>query len=61
MREYTLNDIKYNPDPITLCPLGQKDDVDEEDLKADGKRNRELMERLFREFEERKVSGNRIL
>ena len=60
MREYTLNDIKFNPEPITLYPLGQKDDMDEEFLKADGKKNRELMERLFREFEERKVSGNRI-
>ena len=38
MREYTLNDIKFNPEPITLCPLGQKDDVDEEFLKADGKK-----------------------
>lgn len=61
MREYTLNDIKFNPEPITLCPLGQGDDTDEEVIKTTGKKNRELMERLFREFEERKASGNRIL
>lgn len=61
MSEYTLNDIRFNPEPLTLCPLGKGDNVDEEIIKAEGKKNRELMKRLFQEFEERKATGNRIL
>ncbi len=28
MSEYTLNDIKFNPAPLTLCPAGQGDNAD---------------------------------
>lgn len=61
MSDYTLNDIKFNPPPLTLCSLGQGDNVDEEVIKTTGKKNKELMERLFREFDKRKTTGNRIL
>lgn len=54
MSEYTLNDIKFNPAPITLCPAGQRDDVDEEELKQIFQENKELLERLERQFQERK-------
>lgn len=53
MSEYTLNDIKFNPEPITLCPAGQSDDVDEEELRQMFRENKELLERLERQFQER--------
>lgn len=61
MSEYTLNDIKFNPAPITLCPAGQGDSADEEELKKAFDKNRELMERLERQFNERKMLGQRIV
>ena len=61
MSEYTLNDIKFNPAPITLCPAGQGDDMDEEELQRVFQKNRELMERLERQFNERKLQGQRII
>ena len=39
MSDYTLNDIKFNPTLLTLCPLGQGDNVDEEVIKTTGKKN----------------------
>lgn len=61
MGEYTLNDIKFNPEPITLCPIGQGDNADKEELKKTFQKNKELMERLERQFNERKVLGQRIV
>lgn len=61
MSEYTLNDIKFNPAPLTLCPVGQGDNVNEEELKKTFQKNKELMERLEQQFNERKVLGQRII
>lgn len=61
MSEYTLNDIKFNPAPITHCPAGQGDNVDKEELKKAFQKNRELIERLECQFNERKVLGQRII
>lgn len=58
MSEYTLNDIKFNPAPITLCPAGQRDDVDEEELRQIFRENKELLKRLERQFRERKNKPN---
>ncbi len=60
MSEYTLNDIKFNPAPYTL-PIGQGDNADKEELKGAFQKNRELMERLERQFNERKMMGQRIV
>ena len=61
MSEYTLNDIKFNPAPLTLCPAGQEDNADKEELKKAFQKNKELMERLERQFNERKLQGQRII
>lgn len=61
MGEYTLNDIKFNPAPLTLCPIGQGDNADKEKLKKTFQKNKELAERLERQFNERKMSGQRIV
>lgn len=61
MSEYTLNDINFNPAPLTLCPIGQGDNADKEELKRTFQKNRELMERLEQQFNERKMSGQRII
>ena len=61
MSDYTLNDIKFNPAPLTLCPAGQGDNADKHELRKMFHKNKELMERLERQFNERKVLGQRIL
>ena len=61
MSEYMLNDIKFNPAPLTLCPAGQGDNTDEAELKKIFQKNKELAERLERQFNERKMSGQRIV
>lgn len=61
MSDYTLNDIKFNPAPLTLCPAGQEDGADTEELKITFQKNKELRERLERQFNERKRSGKRIV
>jgi len=61
MGEYTLNDIKFNPVPLTLCPVGQEDNADKEELKKTFQKNKELTERLERQFNERKVLEQRIV
>ena len=61
MSEYTLNDVKFNPAPLTHCPAGQGDNADKDELKKVFQKNKELMERLERQFNERKVLGQRIL
>ena len=54
MSEYTLNEIKFNPGSLTLCPAGQGDNADKEE-------NKELMEQLVRQFNERKLQRQRII
>lgn len=61
MSEYTLNDIKFNSVPLTLCPIGQGDNADKEELEKAFQKNRELAERLEHQFNERKKSGQRIV
>ena len=61
MSEYILNDMKFNPAPLTLCPIGQGDNADKEELKEKFRKNRELMERLERQFNERKMMGQRTV
>ena len=55
MREYTLNDSSYNPDPLTLyVPTGTESKVDDAQLQESFKRNREMMHQMEAEFNERK-------
>lgn len=61
MSEYTLNDVKFNPAPLTLCPTGQEDNADKVELKKTFQKNKELMECLEYQFNERKMLGQRIL
>ena len=61
MSEYTLNDIKYNPTPLTLCAIGTDYKADRKKLDDSFKQNRELMKKLQSEFEQRKLSGARII
>lgn len=61
MSEYTLNDVKFNPAPLTLCPVGQGDNADKDELNKIFQKNKELMECLERQFNERKALGKRIL
>lgn len=53
--EYTLNDLIYNPGPAEeIRPNAEADpDWDEEASLERSKRNREIGERLLREFRER--------
>ena len=55
MRRYSLNDIDYNPEPVTLLKRGEDVDPDY-DVEAAKKRSQETwakLERYEREFEER--------
>ena len=55
MREYTLNDNSFNPDPLTLyVPTGTESQVDNAQLQESFKRNREMMQQMEAEFNERK-------
>lgn len=55
MREYTLNDNSFNPEPLTLfIPTGTESQVDEAQLQESFKRNREMMQQMETEFDERK-------
>ncbi len=52
----TMNDWGYNPSPLKEIPIGQgeiPDDVSEEELREGFRRNKELIESLEREYEER--------
>jgi hypothetical protein len=61
MSEHALNDIKFNPAPLTLYSVGWEDNADKDELKKIFQKNKELMEHLERQFNERKVLGQRIL
>ena len=55
MREYTLNDSSFNPEPLTLyVPTGAESQVDNAQLQESFKRNREMMQQMEAEFNERK-------
>ena len=58
---YTLNDIKYDPFPLTEYTPDPDYTIDDEALKVSFKKNRELTERLFQQFEERKRTNQRIV
>ncbi|MBR1627863.1 MAG: hypothetical protein IJ679_01180 [Lachnospiraceae bacterium] len=46
MREYTLNDIKFNPEPLTLFEPDPEYKPNEEELEQDFRRNRELIKEM---------------
>ena len=50
MSEYTLNDAKFNPEPLTLFVPDPNYKVDEEKLKRDSQANRERMETFIKDF-----------
>ena len=55
MRGYSLNDIEYNPEPVTLLRRGEEVDpnFDVEAARERTMRIRERNAQLLREFEER--------
>ncbi len=55
MRKYSLNDIDFNPEPVTLLKRGEECDPNY-DVESAKERSRETwakLERYEREFEER--------
>ncbi len=61
MSKYTLNDINFDPAPLSKFVPDPDYKADEEEIKRGYQKNRELMERLQRDFNERKMSGRRIV
>ena len=61
MSRHTLNNVKFDSSPLTLFVPDNDYQADEMELKQSFQRNREMMERLQREFYERKMSGQRIV
>ena len=59
MSRYSLNDIAYNPEPVTLLKAGEEvdPDWDEEAGLERSRKNREIGEKLLREFRERERTG----
>ena len=55
MRRYSLNDIDYSPEPVTLLKRGEEVDpnYDEEAAKKRSQETWAKLERYEREFEER--------
>lgn len=60
--EYTLNDLIYNPGPVDeIKPNAEVDpNWDEKASLERSKRNREIGERLLREFREREQTGQLV-
>ena len=58
---YSLNDIKYEPFPLTEYKPDPDYKVDDEALEVSFKMNKELMERLLEQFEERRRTNQRIV
>ena len=50
MSDYTLNDAKFNPKPLTLFTPDPNYKVDEEKVKRDSKANRESFEKFKKEL-----------
>lgn len=46
MREYTLNDIRFNPEPLTLFEPDPNYKPNEEELEQGFKKNRELIREM---------------
>ena len=46
MREYTLNDIRFNPEPLTLFEPDPNYKPNEEELEQGFKKNRELIKEM---------------
>ena len=59
MSRYSLNDIEFNPEPVTLLKAGEEvdPDWDEEASLERSQKNREIGEKLLREFRERERNG----
>ena len=59
MSRYSLNDIAYNSEPVTLLKAGEEvdPDWDEEASLERSRKNREIGEKLLREFRERERAG----
>ena len=55
MREYSLNDIGYNPEPVTLLRRGEEIDpnYDEEAAKERSRQRWAKFEQMERDFDER--------
>ena len=60
MRKYTLNDIQFNPSPLTLVDLKEDETVNEAELERERRYNKELMEQLENEYSERQRTGQLI-
>lgn len=62
MRRYSLNDIGYNTEPVTLLRRGEEvdPDYDEEAAMERTRATRMRDEELLRDFEERVRTGNMI-
>ena len=54
MSRYTLNDMAFDPEPLTLFEGDPDYKADEEDLKSGFQRNRELMEQFRQEYKRKK-------
>ena len=50
MREYTLNDIRFNPEPLTLFEPDPNYKPNEEELEQGFKKNRELIREMQTEL-----------
>ena len=63
MRRYSLNDIGYNPEPVTLLRRGEEVDPNyDEDAAMERTRTTRMRdEELLRDFEERVRTGNMIV
>ena len=59
MSKYSLNDIAYDPEPVTLLKAGEEvdPDWDEEASLERSRKNREIGQKLLEEFRERVRTG----
>lgn len=55
MRDYSLNDIGFNPEPVKLLRAGEglDEEFDMDAIREESRINREKNEQLLHEFEER--------
>ena len=58
MSEYTLNDMKFNPEPLTLFVPDPNYKPDEEKLQKDFKKNRELVKQ-FEQFRKQNQANDK--
>ena len=53
MSEYVLDDLRFNPEPLTLYKPDGKDSVSKEELNLDREKNLEILRRVEHIYEER--------